>query len=311
MDIFHVILDTSLLRQTPLGHPHWARLLTRVQQGVVRVYIPQIALEERRTQLVENYEQAAAELDAKARELRRGELARILEGLPQPALALPTKEEVDENSRRVFEDFLATHKVEVLPFTFEHAVNVWQRYFGKATPFDTGEARLNRRKHIPDAWILEAVLEIRGRLGRHCVLVRDGNLEKALEAAGFELWNDIEALDAEVEVATAVVPIHAELSTSTMPLDRLRSTEFDNVDRILLGLNEAWNSPAKETLFTKLEVLGIRRAIVEHEAKTLELSGALTDTGSHLIPTNRDTARRAANDPLVQELLLKALDHEL
>ena len=57
--------------------------------------------------------------------------------------------------------------------------------------------------------------------------------------------------------------------------------------------------------------LFFRRDIAEHEARTLELSGTLTDTGSHLIPTNRETARLAEKDALVQNLLLKALDHGL
>ena len=64
-------------------------------------------------------------------------------------------------------------------------------------------------------------------------------------------------------------------------------------------------------LFSKLEELDVKRPIAEHEARTLVLSGILTDTGSHLIPTSRETARLAEKDPLVQALLLKALDHGL
>jgi len=72
-------------------------------------------------------------------------------------------------------------------------------------------------------------------------------------------------------------------------------------------MNEALNSPGKEKLFATLERVGVKREIAEHEAKTLALLGVINDTGSHLIPTNRVLAEQAADDPTVQELLLKAL----
>jgi hypothetical protein len=179
-----------------------------VQQGVAKVYIPLIALEERRTQLLDDYDQVVAALSAKAGELKRGQLGMILESLSELDLALPTREEVDRNSTFVLGKYLTANKIEVLPYTFEHATNVWTRYFGIMLPFKPTEKRENRRKDIPDAWILEAALDIKKRPGRHCVLIRDGKLEAALKEAAVEVWDDIENLDAEIEAATAVVPIH-------------------------------------------------------------------------------------------------------
>ena len=131
--------------------------------------------------------------------------------------------------------------------------------------------------------------------------------------AGIEVWNEIDQLDAEIETATAIVPIVPTVqvapSAPAVPLDQLRSKDFEKLDRVLLGMIEAWGVPDKETLFTRLAELGIRREIAEHEARTLELSGALIDTGTRLIPTNRETARLAEKDSLVQNLLLKALDY--
>ena len=145
--------------------------------------------------------------------------------------------------------------------------------------------------------------------GRHCVLIRDGKLEAALTEAGFELWRDVEALDTEIEKATAVVQIQAPApQVAPVPLDRLRSLDFKDVDVMVLGMNEALNSPGKEQLFAQLERLGVNRAIAEHEANTLVLSGVLMDTGSHLIPTSRALALQAVNEQVVQDLLLKALD---
>lgn len=309
MEIFHVVFDTSLLRQTPFGQAKFERLLRRVQQGVLKLYIPYIALEERRTQLLDNHVQLTELLRSKFDELRRGQLAMLTEGLPEPALLLPTKEDVNENSCVVLGKYLTDNKVEVLPISIDHANNAWERYFGIKPPFNPREPRESRRKDIPDSWILEAALEVRAKPGRHCVLIRDGKLEAALTEAGFELWHDVEDLDAEIEKATAVVPIHAPApQVAPVPLDQLRSLDFKNVDIIVLGMNEALNSPGKEKLFAELERLGVNRAIAEHEANTLVLSGVLTDTGSHLIPTNRALAGQAANEQVVQDLLLKALD---
>lgn len=312
MDIFHIVFDTSLLYRTPFGHPHFKRLLRRVQQGVVKLYIPEIALEERRTQLLDDYDQIVEVVTSKLRDLTKNELGMIVGDLFHLDLKLPSHDEVDRNSIVALTTYLAANKIEVLPHTFEHAGNAWGRYFGKKLPFNPREPRQSRRKDIPDAWILEAALEIRKKPGRHCVLVGDGKLTAALKDSGVEVWDDIEKLDAEIEVKTAVVPIlPVGPAAPAMTLDQLRSEAFKDLDRILLGMIEAWGMPSKETLFTKLAELDIRRDIAEHEARTLELSGVLTDTGSHLIPTSRETARLAAEDPLVQGLLLKALDHGL
>ena len=310
MEIFHIVFDTSLLRKTPFGHPDFARLLRRVQQGVAKLYVPVIALEERRTQLVDNYDRVVEAATSKLDELKSGQLGMILNGLFELELHLPPRVDVDRHSSVVLKKYLAENKIEVLPYTFEHAEKVWDRYFDKQPPFHSNEEREKRRKEIPDAWILEAALDIRKKPGRHCMLVRDGKLEDVLKESGFEVWDDISELDDEIEAKTAVVPIRPVAPAApAVPLDELRSKEFEKLDRILLGMIEAWGVPDKETLFTKLAELGIKREFAEHEARTLELSGALTDTGSHLVPTNRATARVAEKDTLVQDLLLKALDH--
>lgn len=313
MDIFHIVFDTSLLRQTPFGHPSFARLLRRVQQGFAKLYIPEIALEERRTQLLDDYDHVVEAATTKLRELKRGQLGMITSGLFELDLRLPSREDVDQHSTEILARYLAGHKIEVLSYTFEHANKAWDRYFRTKLPFNPNEKRENRRRDIPDAWILEAALDIKTKSGRHCVLIKDNKLEAALMEAGIEVWNEIDQLDAEIETATAIVPIVPTVqvapSAPAVPLDQLRSKDFEKLDRVLLGMIEAWGVPDKETLFTRLAELGIRREIAEHEARTLELSGALIDTGTRLIPTNRETARLAEKDSLVQNLLLKALDY--
>lgn len=312
MDLFHIYLDTNYLHDTPFGHPNFVRMLRRVQQGFAKLYLPLIALEERRTQLLDEFDQHVAAAASKVNELKKGQLGMLLEGLPKPELIVPTREEADRESVIALGRYLAEHKIEVLPHTGEHAEKAWARYFSTQPPFNPREKRENRRKDLPDAWILEAVLANTNKPGRHCVVTKDKRLAGTLEQAGVEGWEDIEKLDAEIGVQNAVVPIRGAASAPSVPavpLDQLRSKEFENLDRILLGVIETWKTPGKETLLSRLETLGIRRGVAEIEAKTLELSGALTDTGSHWIPTNRETAKLASLDPVVQDLLLKALDH--
>jgi hypothetical protein len=77
------------------------------------------------------------------------------------------------------------------------------------------------------------------------------------------------------------------------------------MDIVVLGLIEAFNTPSKEELFAAIESAGYDRAVAEHEARTLVLSGRLTDTGSHLIPTSRTLAQQAASTEVVTNALLR------
>lgn len=308
MDVFHVVFDTSLLRRTPFGQAHFERLLRRAQQGFLKLYIPYIALEERRTQLVDEHWNYTEQVRSALNSLQRSQMAMLREGLPELDVSLPTREEVDRNSCIVLGKYLSDNKVEVLPITIDHANSAWERYFGVKLPFNAKELRENRRKDIPDSWILEAALEVKAKQGRHCVLIKDGKLEAALEEAGFELWDDVEMLDAEIERATSVIlGRNAAAPAAPIPLGQLRGLAFENIDVIVLGMNEALGTPDKERLFAELERIGVDRAIAEHEAKTLVLAGVLVDAGNHLIPTNRDLARQAESEQVVQDLLLRAI----
>ena len=131
-------------------------------------------------------------------------------------------------------------------------------------------------------------------------------MQGALKNAGIEVWKDVGELDEEIEKATRVSPIGATPKlTTAASIDQLRSAAFENVALIVLGINEALDAPVKETLFDKLEAVGVNRAFAEHEAVTLVLSGVLKDTGHHLIPTDKAQAALALEQPLVQDCLLR------
>lgn len=307
MDFFHVVIDTSMLRQMHFQHPDFERLLLRSRKGLLKIYIPHIVLEEERTFLLASLVESVESMHATLKKVTEGLLSMLAQSLPRPTLDIWTKEELTRNSKGVFDRIVAENKIEVLAVSDVHTANAWKRYFDCAPPFDPKQRREVRRQDIPDSWILEAALDLKGKQGRLCALVADGKLRAALKDQGFETFDSVESLIAVVEAANSVVPINPPAPTEPLPLSQLRSDAFKDVDLIVLGVNEVLRSPGKETLFATLERFGVDRTIAEHEARTLVLSGVLKDTGNHLIPTNPAQAAQAADTEVVQQLLLKGL----
>lgn len=306
MDVFHLIVDTSMLRRLHFQHPDFERLLLQSQMGKLKIYIPYIALEEERTAQVAKHLKAVEEMRSTFAKLQRGMLGMLVEGLPDPHLELWDVEEVERNSKATFGQFIATNKIEVIEISMEHATKAWARYFNVDAPFNPKEEREDRRKDIPDSWILEAGIEVKPRKGRHCALVGDNKLADAFEKEGFKVYRDAQTLLNDIEQATAVAPIQAPvIEESPIPLDQLRSLAFKDVDVIVLGLIDALETPSKEELFSALVKAGFDRDIAEHEARTMVLSGRLTDTGTHLIPTSRTLAQQAAATEAVINALLR------
>lgn len=307
MDFFHVVIDTSMLRQMHFQHPDFERLLLRSRKGLLKIYIPHIVLEEERTFLLASLVESVESMHATLRKVTEGLLSMLAQGLPGPTLDIWTKDELTRNSKGVFDRIVAENKIEVLAVSDVHTANAWKRYFDCAPPFDPKQRREVRRQDIPDSWILEAALDLKGKHGRLCALVADGKLRAALKDQRFETFDSVESLIAVVEAANSVVPINPPAPAEPLPLNQLRSDAFKDVDLIVLGVNEVLRSPGKEMLFATLERFGVDRTIAEHEARTLVLSGVLKDTGNHLIPTDPAQAAQAADTEVVQQLLLKGL----
>jgi hypothetical protein len=324
MDIFHVILDTSILRAAHFRSSRFEKLLRRSRLGVAKIYIPEVVLEERRTQLLKDYNSHADAARGALLKMTESPVSMLLEGIQMPGpIDLPSQEDVDGNSRAVFRRYLADNKVEILSFTGEHAARALEAYLHGRPPFKPAEKRETERKHIPDSWIYEAALEIKARSGRHCVLVRDTRFQSALMEAGFEVFDDVDALDEVIEEATAVITIRearpavlAEASAenaaaaSSEPLsalEKLRAEAFKNFDVIVLGMNEALMNPDKEVLFTTLDALGVARAKVEAMTATLMALGVLREVANRLLPTDVPMAKRMAEDPIVRTLLVRMI----
>jgi hypothetical protein len=308
MDVFHVVIDTSMMRAVPFQHADFVRLLKLAELGKVKIYFPRIALEEERTAQLKKHEDGVLSITQDIARLQRGTLGMLVEGLPLPRVELWDLEAVARNSVEVFETFVTKHRIEVIEISMEHAAGAWSRYFNVKLPFDATQVREERRRNIPDSWILEGGRELKRRTGVHCALVRDKKLAGAFKSEGFQVYDGIQALLDDVEAATAVVPIKKPADEEPpVPLDQLRGPDFNEMDVLVLGLIDALNTPSKADLLAAVARAGYRPDVAEHEARTLVLAGRLTETATHFLPTNRALAKAAGGKEVVTNALLKIL----
>ena len=306
MDVFHLVIDTSMLRQLHFRSADFERLLMQSRMGKLKICLPHIVLEEERTSQLAKHVKIVEDIKASSDKLQRGMFGMLVEGLRAPVVQLWNADEVERNSSATFGQFVEVNKIEVIEISLEHAAKAWARYFNVDPPFNPNQERVDRRKDIPDSWVLEAAIEIKSRNGRHCALVADNNLAHAFEGEGFTIYRDVQTLLHDIEQATAVVAMRvAAVEAPQVPLDQLRGADFKDMDVIVLGLIEALGAPPKEALFEALVKAGLNREIAEHEARTLVLSGRLLDTGTHLLPTNRALAQQAAATEAAINVLLR------
>jgi hypothetical protein len=234
MDFFHVVIDTSMLRQMHFQHPDFERLLLRSRKGLLKIYIPHIVLEEERTYLLAKLVENVERIHVTLKKVTEGLLAMLTQSLPRPTLDIWTKEELARNSKEIFDKIVAENKIEVLAISEGHTTNAWKRYFDCAPPFNPDQPRETRRQDIPDSWILEAALDLKGKQGRLCALVADGKLRQALKDQGFEVYESVESLIGAVEGANKALPINPPAPAEPVSLDQLRSQAFQGVDLIVL-----------------------------------------------------------------------------
>jgi hypothetical protein len=108
---------------------------------------------------------------------------------------------LNDAAERQFTLLSQQYNILTVPVTPEHTERLLNKYFNRLPPFDTQKeeyvqpeqekkeretASNNRRKHIPDAWIIEAAIELKEQGHRLLVLAKDYNLRRTLEIHGIE-----------------------------------------------------------------------------------------------------------------------------
>lgn len=323
---FHLLLDTSYLREVGLNDPDFRKLLEFSKSNVLKVFVPHIAWEERRTQYLDKAYAKVLKVQTEFEALQTmlpGNF--ILEGLAPPALTIWKKTEIDAKSREVMAAFAEDNKIEIVPLAPEHGERAWRRYFDVGTPFNRDQERENRRKDIPDSWILEAAIDVKARYPGLLALCRDKNLSDALQTADIRICRNTQEVLDEIEAALSPEPVAQIVQTreAGQAVDTVEDTrvdrklsvvlseaqeQFRDLDGKILGYVAYLGSPTKDQLFDLLSRSGISVESAKNVAERLAIAGVITDTGNHYLVAKKDAGELAAN--LVEAGIIKLLENE-
>lgn len=325
--ISHLVIDTSYLRTAGLNHPDFRRLLHYSQMDLLKVYIPHIVWEERRTQFLEAALTKVSKVtDAfdKLKSEMPGNF--VLNGLPSPTLNIWSKADVDTNSKKVLMGFAAANKIVIVPLAQDHADRAWERYFNIAPPFDPAVAdREKRRKDIPDSWIFEVAIDLHVKHPDLLALCGDGALSAAMLSHGIRVHKQasqvLEELDKLYTTGVTVTTVAAQDTASVsiqedataivtanplaIALAEARD-QFKDLDTKILGYVGYLGSPSKDQLFALLSKSGIPIETAKNVAERLAIAGIMTDTGNHYLSQNKEASDLAATS--VEPEIIKLLE---
>jgi hypothetical protein len=327
--ITHLFLDTSYLRAVGFKSPDFQKVLKHAQAKRLQVLVPHVAWEEWRTQLLEEPLKMVRDLRA-AYEKLVSKMAgdHFLNGLERPVLVLWPDNEVDGHSKKSMQVFAANNGIEVVKMDVDHAERAWGRYFTVAPPFNSVESRVNRRKDIPDSWILEAAIDLKAQYPNLRALCCDEALSDALNVyeiethygspvmAGEITRTFLEQLEADlVPPAPAVQDIPAEPGTPIEPPKEPElavvlaeaQREFKDLEVRVLGFVTYLETPTKEQLFRLLERSGVPVEMARNVAERLVFAKLIVDTGNHYLPGDKQAGERAV--ALVEPEIIKLLEN--
>ncbi len=315
-----VFLDTSYLKDVGFSDPDFRKLLEYSKRGEVKVFVSHIAWEELRTQLLEKTSANVLVVQKKFDALK-GILPSnfILSGLAAPALTLWSKAEIVARSHDAMAAFAKENRIEIVPLAPDHGPRTWERYFEVGVPFNPDEKRENRRKDIPDAWILEAAIDVNAKHPGLLALCPDGRLSEALKAASLRVFKETQGVLDEIEAALTPLPgVEVQEAPGIVPPveaggDRALAAalsevqeQFRDIDGKVLGYVAYLDSPTKDQLLQLLARSGIAVDVARNVAERLAIAGLITDTGNHYLLANKDAGVLAAR--LVEAEIIKLLE---
>jgi len=285
-------------------------LLEYSKSNVVRLFVSYIAWEEMRTQSLETACDEVNNVRKIFDVLRLGQPDNfILQGLRSAVMELWDKPEIEAQSKKAMDEFARDNRITVVMIGEDHAERAWRRYFDTSPPFKPEvPKRENRRKDIPDSWILEAAIDVKRDHPSLIAACHDANLRAALgKVLGISVYATIEELveiiDAAVQpldtaegAATIDVPpteiaahAHGELAAVFTEAE----SQLRTVGTKVIGLVSYLGSPTKDQLYALLERSGVPLAVAKNVAEQLALAKVIQDTGHHYIPGNKEAGAQA------------------
>ena len=181
-------------------------------------------------------------------------------------------------------------------------------------PYNAGQPREQRRKDIPDAWILEAAIDLARSHPNLVAICLDGKLSDALKAipiVAFETASDfLELFEPSItEQPATTTPGSASLVvTSVGPTSKLGAAPQEQAAKLLeeaqalsrpleikiAGFVTYLAGPTKHQLLELLTRSGVSDEAVNNAIGRLVLTGTIRDTGNHYLPVDRAIGDLAA-----------------
>ncbi len=272
-----VFLDTSYIRKVGFRSPDFQKLVAYSKSNLLRLFVSHVAWEERRTQYLEKATSQVLTLGREFEKLQQGRSDNfILQGLPPPVMNLWNKTELDARSHEVMAAFARDNHITIVPLGGDHAERAWRRYFETSPPFNPDvPKREDRRKDIPDSWILEAAIDVKREHSSLIALCDDKRFADALvQVLGIPVFTTAQdALDhidgatqpprviesVKTRDAAYVPPKEGQMHVDGALAAALSAaeTQLRNVGTKVIGLVSHLGTPTKDQLYAILEQSGI------------------------------------------------------
>ncbi|MEL6528838.1 MAG: PIN domain-containing protein [Pseudomonadota bacterium] len=256
-----VLLDTNVIRATKENSPPFQILVQLAKAKSVRVIIPEIVLEERRTQWREQFLKDVRD-GKKALSALDGEhvISQVVSGEFSKATKVLDDLDIEGLSKERYERFISANGFEVRPMDLDDARTAWDWYFSGKPPFK----EVKNRKDIPDAHILASAKSVAASAPETYFVVGD----KAM----FDAASQMDGL-----------------------------TAFDTIDELISSqsFSQLRKELETEKKWQKLKALVSDASIKEHVAKHVEDYGdellQWQDVYDQEIPEDNHTATVRAN----------------
>ncbi|MCH8041381.1 MAG: DUF4935 domain-containing protein [Nitrospinae bacterium] len=323
--IVPVFLDTSYIRKVGFCHPDFQKLVQYSRSNLLRLFVSHIVWEERRTQFLEAATSQVFKLRRDFDTLHRQQPDNfILEGLPSPMMSLWDPTELEARSHEAMAAFAKDNHITVVPLGADHADRAWRRYFQTSLPFNPDVTdREERRKDIPDSWILEAAIDVKREHSSLVALCDDKRFAAALAqvlaipvfktaqealdhidgtAQGPDVIKSVKTRDAAyVPPKEGQLELHGALAAAFTEAE----SQFRTVGTKVVGLVSHLGSPTKDQVYAILERSGVPTAVSRNVAEQLALGKIILDTGHHYVPGNKEAGdlAKAAVEPEIIRLI--------
>jgi hypothetical protein len=307
-------------------NPDFQKLVIHSKSNLLRLFVSHVAWEERRTQYLEKATSQVLKLHREFEKLQQGRSDNfILQGLPAPLMNLWDRTELEARSLEVMAAFAKDNHITVVPLGADHAERAWRRYFETSPPFNPDvPSREERRKDIPDSWILEAAIDVKREHSSLIALCDDKRfsdaLAQVLDIKVFSSAQDVlDHIDGEAQRPKVIKAIKTRDAAYAPPGENQAlvdgalaaalteaAGQFRTVGTKVIGLVSHLGSPTKDQLCAILEASGIPPAVTRSVADQLALGKTIVDTGNHYIPGNKEAGMQA-RDAVEAEIIRLAM----